>query len=79
MTSTWQQHQAEPDTWKLYSGWGHCIAAVRLNPDDGTWEGVVRPRPDLSFGFVVRGCLTREQAMRDVTRDLRQHWPEVMA
>jgi hypothetical protein len=77
VTSTWQQHPAEPDTWKLHSGWGHCIAAVRLNPDDGTWEGIVRPRPGASFGFIVRGCLTRKQAMRDVTRDLLQHWPEV--
>lgn len=79
MTSTWQQHPTEPDTWQLHSGWGHCIAAVRLNRDDGTWEGITRARPGVSFGIVTRGRQTREQAMRDVTRDLLQHWPEVPA
>ena len=80
MNTPWQQHPTEPDTWQLFAGWGDCIAAIRLSPDDnGTWEGIVRPRSGRSFGFIVRGCLSREHAIRDVTRELRQQWPEVVA
>lgn len=80
MSTTWELHPTEPDTWQVVAPWGQCIAAIR--PQDGTnfWEGAIRPRDEHRYpGVKITCCPSREAGIGLIAKLLATHWPEVTA
>lgn len=80
MSTTWELHPTEPDTWQVVAPWGQCIAVIR--PQDGTdfWEGAIRPRDEQHYpGVKITSCPSREAGIAVIAKELAIHWPEVTA